>query len=810
MENTLYWIMEYGKVLLGYGFLMFIWPLTVFRGFLKGRGATFKFSFCVTAQVVIINTVVLLLGLLHILNDWTMRILFYGVFIYSIREWFKITPERKNKFKYLVNGSYGFKNFVRLEVRKYTRKLEELLKPVWLQYRRNWQEYTLLVLIVAYGMLYFSWGAFQNNSYGFGDMYVHHAWTYGLTQGKIFSAGVYPEAMHCVIYSIHTLLGVKLFSCYLFMAGIHIAIILVAAYCFLKEIFRWRFCAIFVLAVFLVLDVSCVDEVFSMSRLQWTLPQEYGFHTMYLCALYLMKYLLSEKLTKLRKREINQCWDENLLLFILSLAASIAIHFYVTIMAFFLCAAVVLCLWRKVFTKKHFIPLVAGVMMGVMVAAAPMLGALASGIPFQGSIGWAMNVINGTDTGAGRTHAIQSGNKTEKSEGTQNQTESSLPENQMPNMDESGVLTHDSEESKSFPSIMQKLWETLKKTAIKIFSFLKEKVQGVYKYGYEMLYTRTRAKWIVGATCLVAVICVLYNLYYAYRDIRDYSADNRKEEYVLGYPIILMATVFYMIIYAGPYINLPELIAGSRLCSTEHLLLITVFIILLDMIYTALEKCLDARFMKHTVGVVTAALVVLIYTTGNYHGYLYYELTRYNAAVSVTNEVIETLPENTYTIVSTTDEIYQVIQDGRHEELHTFIKNQNKESYTLPTEYIFFFVEKQPLRYAHSHFFSGPECLAKNKYERFYTGYSISVGENIDHSEISPEAAKQTVGYLSKPAQAYSVLANRTILESKMYEWCAEFEEAYPNEMKIYYEDEAFVCYYVQQNVQRLYNLGLN
>jgi len=385
-----------------------------------------------------------------------------------------------------------------------------------------------------------------------------------------------------------------------------------------------------------------------------------------------------------------------------------------------------------------------------------------------------------------------------------------LPENQMPNMDESGVLTHDSEESKSFPSIMQKLWETLKKTAIKIFSFLKEKVQGVYKYGYEMLYTRTRAKWIVGATCLVAVICVLYNLYYAYRDIRDYSADNRKEEYVLGYPIILMATVFYMIIYAGPYINLPELIAGSRLCSTEHLLLITVFIILLDMIYTALEKCLDARFMKHTVGVVTAALVVLIYTTGNYHGYLYYELTRYNAAVSVTNEVIETLPENTYTIVSTTDEIYQVIQDGRHEELHTFIKNQNKESYTLPTEYIFFFVEKQPLRYAHSHFFSGPECLAKNKYERFYTGYSISVGENIDHSEISPEAAKQTVGYLSKPAQAYSVLANRTILESKMYEWCAEFEEAYPNEMKIYYEDEAFVCYYVQQNVQRLYNLGLN
>ena len=58
MENTFYWIMEYGKVLLSYGLLMFVWPLTVFRGFLKGRGATFKFSFCVTVQVVIINTAV--------------------------------------------------------------------------------------------------------------------------------------------------------------------------------------------------------------------------------------------------------------------------------------------------------------------------------------------------------------------------------------------------------------------------------------------------------------------------------------------------------------------------------------------------------------------------------------------------------------------------------------------------------------------------------------------------------------------------------------------------------------------------------
>jgi len=100
-NNMLYWLIEYGKVLLGYGFLMFVWPLTIFRGYLKNKSVTYKFSFSVVVQMVIINTVVLMLGLLHILNDWTLRVLFYGSFLYSIRACFALTKERKTKIKYL-------------------------------------------------------------------------------------------------------------------------------------------------------------------------------------------------------------------------------------------------------------------------------------------------------------------------------------------------------------------------------------------------------------------------------------------------------------------------------------------------------------------------------------------------------------------------------------------------------------------------------------------------------------------------------------------------------------------------------------
>ena len=70
---------------------------------------------------------------------------------------------------------------------------------------------------MVFAIIYFSYGAFQNHSYGWGDMYVHHAWIYGLKEGQIFSAGVYPEAMHCFVYCMDALFGVSIYSCLLFL-----------------------------------------------------------------------------------------------------------------------------------------------------------------------------------------------------------------------------------------------------------------------------------------------------------------------------------------------------------------------------------------------------------------------------------------------------------------------------------------------------------------------------------------------------------------------------------------------------------------
>jgi|GEM_PF-4834598 len=48
--ETLYWALEYGKVLIAYIAVMFIWPSVVFGGYLKRKSRSVRFCFCVTGR----------------------------------------------------------------------------------------------------------------------------------------------------------------------------------------------------------------------------------------------------------------------------------------------------------------------------------------------------------------------------------------------------------------------------------------------------------------------------------------------------------------------------------------------------------------------------------------------------------------------------------------------------------------------------------------------------------------------------------------------------------------------------------------
>ncbi len=813
MDDLVYWLIEYGKVALGYGVVMFLWPLVVFRKYLSGKGITFRFSFCVTAQIVLVNTAVLLLGLLHVLNDGTVRILFYGTLLFSLWDYFALTKERRKKIRYLVNGTFGWKNFLLLERRKLVRTLEKSTKQFWKFYKKHWLEYSLLIAVLGYGLIYFSWGALHDRSYGFSDMYVHHSWIYQLSEGNPFSAGIYPEGMHCVIYAVSALTGLSVYSIQLYLGPLNAITVFLAAYCLMKELFQWRYSSVF--ALLLLLTFGGFEQLSGMARLQCILPQEYGFPAALLCCLYLIRYLRGgwqNTLEKVKWKERKRCWDANLLLFSCALAATIVIHFYATIMAFFLCLGAAVFLWKQILYREHFWPLVSGVMLGVLVAAAPMVAGFATGIPLQGSLYWGMNIIQESVAEVPEEppviqtppldESLETVPGTEEMEavpgavdrGQTSQTE--VPEEKQP-----GVLAR----------LLQRVTGMMKRLWMKVQKF----GNGIYVNGYCSLFPKFFARLqvilLAGITLtgiVGAVVCITLEKKKGKRlECFDYSGYS-------GYYILVFMTTVYLVAYASGAIGLPSLVASSRLSFLCGLLAVMLAVIPVDLLFSVMRRWLTDRVL-HSISLGIAAVIpAVIIISGQYHGYLYFELSRYDATVQVTKDIMEELPENTYTIVSPTEELYQVIGSGYHEELYTFFLRQTQLYYSIPTEYVFFYVEKKPLKYveyeegqyAQVHFFDGPDWLAESgKSQKKYSDYSTC--PDYYATEVSTEAASEDLRVFSRLSDAYKDSASRTSLESKAYEWCEAFRELYPNEVKVYYEDEYFVCYYWKQNMYKLYNL---
>ncbi len=763
--ETLYWICEYGKVFCGYMFFMFVWPSVVFSKHLRGKDKIYHFSFCVLVQVILANTVVLTLGLLHILNRWIVVGIFYGIFIINI--------VRKLMFLYhlgqfsemlasayrLLMGTCGIRLFLYQRVKKIKGWFKGIFVKIWYLIRLHLMEYSLLLVVVIYGMIYFSYGVFQDYNYGFGDMYVHHQWINGLLEGTIFYNGVYPEAMHCFIYCLHVLFGLKIYDCILFLAGIHVSVFMISIYCFLKEIFHWKYTPIFVLIIFLTLDLMCIQEVYGMSRLQWTIPQEFGLYTQFLCTLYLIRYLKSSYTRILKNRFKKFIWNENLLLFMMSLAASLAIHFYSTIMAFLLCVSFAVFALPKILKMERFFPLVVAVICGVLIGITPMVGALASGIPFQGSIGWAVGVMEGDE-----------------------------------------LQDEEPEENKA---VQKNTSQNDNRTFIEK---LKGKISILYWQGYATLYQKERAYWIVGLTGLAVILWIIYQVI---RMICNFiTKKSFREKYFNGYMPIVMASILFMIVYASPALGIPQLLADSRICTTEQLLILSIIAMPTDMVFTLLSFFLIDCVLQIFSIMAAAGICISTVMNGNYHGYLYCELSRYNEAIKVTDSIINKFPEFSYTIVSTTDELYHVNQYGRHEELLTFLQEIDKDDYKLPTEYVFVYVEKKPLEYGQSHYFRGPEWLAGEKYTDLYVDFESRCPE-INASEISEKEAQKDILFYARPSLSYTILESRTILESKAYLWCQNFAKLHPFEVNTYYEDENFVCYYFKQNPYALYDLAI-
>lgn len=729
--------------------------------------------------------------------------------------------------KRMVTGTYGMKNFRHRVMRSVRKFFSEKFKSLFSGFEGHFLEYGLLMIVVIFGMIYFSYGSFQDYSFGFGDQYVHSKWVYGLVQGQPFSSGVYPEGMHCVIYALHVLFGIEQYSIQLFIAGILSSVFLIAAYVFFREVFRWRYSAIWALTLFLTIDAQCVNTFFSMSRLQWTLPLEFGLFTVFLSAASLIRYLkhnpveieMKPKEKKFLKPFRILLADENLLIFCMAIGAGIAIHFYTTIMAFFLCVAFVpMAVW-KIFKPKRLGALVFSVVLACIVSIAPMAAALATGIPFEKSINWAVSVMNGDE---GAEEGVFEGDFNSDSEQWNNDSEQWNNENGethqesgraplMPtktntllsqgNMVGSGSASEDAVDTSVEDESAEKV------SSAHGMQLLKEKYHAFLDGSYHTLYRAGRVKLFLSFVVLSFVIFICFRIGATIIGIRQQESEicSRYDTY-FG---MLLASQIFMGIYAASEMGLPALIAPSRVCSMVQFMLMGMLVIPFD----ALISLLSGMMPKAASLVLCTVLVFGTYAgmraSGNFHGYLYFELTRHNGAVMATHSIVKNLPENSFTIVSPVDELYQLIERGYHEELVLFVNKCIESEYSIPTEYVFLFVEKRPLLYAQRHFFCGPDWLAEEKYADYLPDIS-SQCPNITAGMISEKLAGRPFFRYPITSASYSDIVARIVLESRLESWCQQFSRLYPGELHTYYEDDDFVCYYFKQNPASLYQLGFD
>lgn len=753
----MYWYCEYIKVFIGYVILLYIWPNIIFRRYLAKKGLMFRFAFCSTVQIVVINGVILGLGSLRLLNIWIVRGLFYGILVISVG-----IPLLKQGGKSIMAGNippkslllrgYGWRTFFANIMEKPVQKCKAFLR----EYKGRWPESLFLLVILIFGMAYFSYNALQDHSYGCYDQYTHTRWIFALREGNIFPEGIYPEAMHCFIYAINTLFGIKVYSCMQFLAGIYSFTFLAAAYCLMRELFMSRYTPLFVLTLFLTFNGGIVGEarsamLMSMARMTWTLPEEFGWYLVFLCPLFLLRFFREKETC----RETGHWFqNENLFLLMMGVGASFAVHFYVAIMAFFISLMAAIVYLRKLLSGKRILPVMHSVWYGMLSGALPMVIAYITGRKAEGSIWWGIKVLCGEGGAAAEL----------------------LSEN-------------------------------------KVSVYTGDLITGIYKKGYAAIFGRNGALLLIVVSLLIFVGLYIYGLF-LHDGKKQEGRHIRFVKMFQGYLFIVLASVISIFLYAAPFMKMPEFISADRFFGIIKMLVYAVIWIPVDFFLFLIYSPKREKIVKAMVPFICALTYCFAYFV-DFNEYLFWTLKRYDMAVSVTKEIMQKFQEESYMVISMGDELCQVEAQERYGQLLDFLQNvEEQKEYTLSSEYIFLYIEKAPLRQGQIRYFTGPSWLGIKSSE--YVGgqqQSLYPEYPDTNPKISREMSEWPIYNYPELRKnyfdTYFNLEMRTVLCSKAYYWYQKLAEKYPANTNVYYEDEYLVCYMIHQEPSFPLNLAL-
>lgn len=767
------------------------------------RAVTRFFVYFSAGNFYIMN-LVYLLELLHISYWWTLvpATVIPAVLLYirthqvSVRAVYAAGNEELNR---LLRGSYGRKSWLRHRLRRAGHRIAGAFR--WcVRLLRTHAADSLFVLLVAAAVIgFYGSNLIQNFGYCASDVSVHNYWINYLGKNQIFIAGVYPFGFHNIVYYMHVISGMDtyvLLRVFWLVQTLWIHLVLLM---FLKGVCRSRYLP------YLGTLVYTLGAFYDASYIRYysSLPQEFGMLFILPAVWFAFEFfrVKKEELRCMRGKKISHWY---LIGFALNFAMSFSAHFYGTIILGVFCAGIACGYIRRFLQPKYFVKVVQTCLIALVVALLPMVIAYMSGTLLEGSLRWAMGVMapqsDGGDTADAEEPEFSENGIPIGSEIVQMEDGSIAYKSELENgtvvyysIETDGMSEETKEElltegyhGQVEISGMEKV-EDLgehQMTADERLTALKGKVRALFEkvddtVGLYLFSEHAQIlRWLIYLSLAAApVLALLLLICRAYEDACSLMS-------------AAVNIVLLLVLLAMPTLGLPTVMQQSRVSIYLNYCLPVLWVMTADRLLYLLLGLWRTRMMRHVMNAASLAVLiagcVLMNEWQLWKTQSEVEPFQSNEAVTCLSDIVHDETDLTWTIVSAYDELRMGEDHGYHYELINFLKEMEYTGgislITIPTETVFFFIEKRPIDYL-------------NAYED--SGQLISA-QGAEHALPSGGGFADYMG------------ENRWIVMSRFYEWAQAFSGMYPHEMSVYYENENFVCYRLEQNPLHLYNLSID
>lgn len=667
------------------------------------------------------------------------------------------------ELRHYILRELGFRSFMRHRLQEIKVFLRFAGRQLWRLLKEVWMDLPFLAVFIF--VIWKVCGPGILHSWGFGasDIPVHNYWINGLIDNKLYIAGIYPMGMHCMLYYLATLLNIPVYVTLRLFWLIQFSMIAVMLLVFLKGCCRTRFLPWLGAIGFVGLKYFVG---ISYSRYGATLPQEYGM--MYILpSIYFLVAFFKTREEEL-KRGINRirCTSSWLLLgFAMSFSLTLASHFYDTIVAGVLCIGIAIGYAYWFLRKEYFCRIMLAGVLSILMALLPMAVAFLTGKGLQGSMYWAMSIIGLRDYTELIFRILCLGVVTVTIGGIVLIVRGI----------KKGKITLGDKPVPEYSRMVKIILEVTGAVLALAVLYIGWKYKGTVLWGSQYNAFRLNdMKWVLfGAEAAAAVAC-----------IQRYLTGKMAGAASMS---VLTADIMLGLILVSGNLGWPMLMEPYRACIYFAYLIPAVAVMALDGAVNIFIPPSLLQLQRTAACVLTIAL--LIY--GGRENLLRDpfsggHLEMNEAILCTTNILRDNQGQNDkWTIVSANDELQMIEQYGRHTETIDFLQdmeywNKTKEV-LIPTDRVYFYIEKKPLNYAN--------------------GYAGIVPEVSEEEAAKPLPENSGINAYNGP--------ERSVTMSRMYYWAQAFQRLYPNELKVYYENERFVCYYIEQNTYRLYNFAI-